>query len=439
MKLNYKRTTIIGFAFLSICAFWQLYDGIVPLILKNTFNIGDTVAGGIMALDNILALFMLPLFGTLSDKTSSRIGKRMPYIIGGTALAVISMNFLPFGDNTFNLTLFIVALFIALVSMSTYRSPAVALMPDVTPKPLRSKANAIINLMGALGGAFTLIMIKLLVPASGKPDYTPLFLVISGLMVFSVLVLILVVNENKLVEEMKAIDGHGNDEEETTRLNDEESASEKTTSGKSNALPKDVKKSLIFILMSIFFWFMAYNAVTTAFSKYVQSFLGVAGGGFASNLLVATGVAIISYIPVAFIASKIGRRKTILIGITMLFVSFSVAYFFTTYTPILTVILALVGAGWAAINVNSYPMVVEMAKGSDVGKYTGYYYTFSMAAQILTPILSGALLEFVGYRTLFPYAAFFMVLAFCTMLMVKHGDSKPIPPKDKLEIMDAGD
>jgi MFS family permease len=191
--------------------------------------------------------------------------------------------------------------------------------------------------------------------------------------------------------------------------------------------------------MSIFFWFMAYNAVTTAFSKYVQSFLGVAGGGFASNLLVATGVAIISYIPVAFIASKIGRRKTILIGITMLFVSFSVAYFFTTYTPILTVILALVGAGWAAINVNSYPMVVEMAKGSDVGKYTGYYYTFSMAAQILTPILSGALLEFVGYRTLFPYAAFFMVLAFCTMLMVKHGDSKPIPPKDKLEIMDAGD
>ena len=438
MKLNYKRTTIVGLAFFSICAFWQLYDGIVPLILKNTFNIGDTVAGGIMALDNVLALFMLPFFGALSDKTSTKIGKRMPYIIGGTALAVISMNFIPFGDNTFNLTLFVVALFIALISMSTYRSPAVALMPDVTPKPLRSKANAIINLLGALGGAFTLIMIKLLVPGSGKPDYTPLFLVISGLMVFAVLVLILVVNENKLVEEMTAIDGHDS-KEESTSSNDQENISEKITAKKSNALPKDVKKSLIFILTSIFFWFMAYNAVTTAFSKYVQSFLGVAGGGFASNLLVATGVAIISYIPVAFIASKIGRRKTILIGITLLFVSFSIAYFFTTYTPMLTVILALVGAGWAAINVNSYPMVVEMAKGSDVGKYTGYYYTFSMAAQILTPILSGALLEFVGYRTLFPYAAFFMALAFCTMLMVKHGDSRPIPPEDKLEILDAGD
>jgi len=426
MKLNYRRTTIIGLAFFSICAFWQLYDSIVPLILKNTFQIGDTVAGGIMALDNILALFMLPLFGALSDRTSTKIGKRMPYIIGGTALAVISMNFLPFGDNTVNLALFIIALLITLVSMSTYRSPAVALMPDVTPKPLRSKANAIINLMGAIGGAFTLVVISLLVSDTGKPDYTPLFLIVSGIMVVSVVALVLIIDENKLVAEMKAVNGH-------------ESGTGETDSGNSKALPKEVKKSLIFILLSIFFWFMAYNAVTTAFSKYAQSFLGIAGGGFAANLLVATAAAVVSYIPVGFIASRIGRRKTILIGIVMLFVSFSIAFFFTSYNPLLTVILVLVGSGWAAINVNSYPMVVEMAKGSDVGKYTGYYYTFSMAAQILTPILSGALLEFVGYRTLFPYAAVFMAVAFCTMLMVRHGDSKPVLPKEKLEMMDVGD
>lgn len=426
MKLNYRRTTIIGLAFLSICAFWQLYDSIVPLILKNTFGIGDTVAGGIMALDNILALFMLPFFGALSDKTSTRIGKRMPYIIGGTALAVISMNFLPFGDNNVNLTLFVIALFVALLSMSTYRSPAVALMPDVTPKPLRSKANAIINLMGAIGGAFTLIIISLLVPDTAKPDYSPLFFIVSALMVISVVALVIIIDENKLVAEMKAVNGHETD------------AIEKDSED-SKALPKDVKRSLIFILLSIFFWFMAYNAVTTAFSKYAQSFLGIAGGGFATNLLVATAAAVVSYIPVGFIASKIGRRKTILIGIAMLFVSFATAYFFTSYHPFLTIILALVGAGWAAINVNSYPMVVEMAKGSDVGKYTGYYYTFSMAAQILTPILSGALLEHVGYRTLFPYATLFMGIAFCTMLMVRHGDSKPILPKEKLEMMDVGD
>lgn len=426
MKLNYKRTTIIGLAFFSICAFWQLYDSIVPLVLKETFNIGDTVAGGIMALDNILALFMLPLFGALSDRTSTKIGKRMPYIIGGTALAVISMNFLPVGDNNVNLTLFIAALFITLVSMSTYRSPAVALMPDVTPKPLRSKANAIINLMGAIGGAFTLVVISLLVPDTGKPDYSPLFLIVSGIMVISVVALFIIIDENKLVAEMKAVNGH-------------ETGSEEMDSEDRKALPKDVRRSLIFILLSIFFWFMAYNAVTTAFSKYARVFLGIEGGGFATNLLVATAAAVVSYIPVGIIASKIGRRKTILIGIVMLFVSFTVAYFFTSYHPLLTVLLALVGAGWAAINVNSYPMVVEMAKGSDVGKYTGYYYTFSMSAQILTPILSGALLEHVGYRTLFPYAAVFTVIAFCTMLMVRHGDSKPVLPKEKLEMMDVGD
>jgi len=426
MKLNYKRTTIVGFAFFSICAFWQLYDSIVPLILKNTFEIGDTVAGIIMALDNILALFMLPLFGALSDRTSTRIGKRMPYIIGGTALAVISMNFLPYGDNSVNLTLFVTALLVTLVAMSTYRSPAVALMPDVTPKPLRSKANAIINLMGAIGGAFTLVVISLLVPDTGKPDYSPLFFIVSAVMVISVAVLVIFIDENRLVAEMQEINGHETDTDEKG-----------SDSGK--ALPKDVRKSLIFILLSIFFWFMAYNAVTTAFSKYAQSFLGIAGGGFAANLLVATAAAVVSYIPVGFIASKIGRKKTILFGIVMLFVSFSAAFFFTSYHPLITIILALVGSGWAAINVNSYPMVVEMAKGSNVGKYTGYYYTFSMAAQILTPILSGALLEHVGYRTLFPYAAVFMAAAFCTMLVVRHGDSRPVPPKEKLEMLDVGD
>ncbi len=432
MKLNYKRTTIIGFAFMSICAFWQLYDSIIPLILKNTFKIGDTVAGGIMAMDNVLALFMLPLFGALSDKVSTVIGKRMPFIIAGTALAVISMSFLPAADNTVNLTMFIIAIFFSLVFMSTYRSPAVALMPDVTPKPLRSKANAIINLMGALGGAFALGLIALMVPDVEKPDYYPIFIIIAAFMVVSVVILFFAVNENRLVAEMEAVNGHQSNP-------DEQAPADEPASGGKSKLPRDVKRSLIFILLSIFFWFMAYNAVTTAFSKYAQGFLGIKGGGFAGNQLIATVAAIISYIPVGIIASKAGRKKTIIFGVLLMAVSFGGAFFFTAYNPLLSVLLVFIGAGWAAINVNSYPMVVEMAKGSDVGKYTGYYYTFSMAAQILTPVLSGALLEYVGYRTLFPYAVFFMILAFCTMLKVRHGDSKPSTPKDKLEMMNVGD
>lgn len=426
MKLNYKRTFVIGLAFLSICAFWQIYDSLVPLILKKTFKIGDTVAGVVMAMDNVLALFMLPLFGALSDRVKTPIGKRMPFILAGTALAVISMMFMPYADNIVLFPMFIIALFFALVSMSTYRSPAVALMPDVTPKPLRSKANAVINLMGAIGGAVSLGLIAVMVPKEGKPDYLPIFAIVAGIMVVSVVILALSVNENKLVAEMEKFNGHGTVEEDKNF-------------GEKSKLPADVRRSLIFILVSIFMWFMAYNAVTTAFSKYAQDFLGIAGGGFASNQLIATVAAVIAFIPVGFLASKIGRRKTILIGLVLLFTSFAGAFFLTSYHPVLTVFLVLIGTAWAGINVNSYPMVVEMAKGSDVGKYTGYYYTFSMAAQILTPVLSGALLEYVGYRTLFPYAAFFTAVAFCTMLMVRHGDSRPITPENKLEMLDTGD
>ena len=187
----------------------------------------------------------------------------------------------------------------------------------------------------------------------------------------------------------------------------------------------DVKRSFILILLSIFFWFMSYNAVTTAFSKYAQDFLGSKGGGFANSLLLATVAAVLTFMPAGMIASRIGRKKTILGGVALMFVSFIVAFSFTSYSPFINVLLVLIGMGWAFINVNSYPMVVEMAKGSDVGKFTGYYYTSSRAGQFLTPVLSGALLEHVGYRTLFPYAAFFMAVALVTMTLLSMGTVNP--------------
>ena len=189
MKLNYKRTVLIGLAFLSISAFWQMYDNIIPLILKNTFGMGETVTGVIMAGDNVLALFLLPFFGALSDKVNTRIGKRMPFILMGTAMAVILMMLLPFADRTHNLVLFVVALSVLLISMGTYRSPAVALMPDLTEKPLRSKGNAIINLMGAIGGVYTLVMIKVMVGEGDTPNYYPLFISVAVFMVICVSIL----------------------------------------------------------------------------------------------------------------------------------------------------------------------------------------------------------------------------------------------------------
>lgn len=426
MKLNYKQTVLIGLAFLSISAFWQMYDNIIPLILKNSFHLGETVTGVIMAADNVLALFLLPFFGSLSDKTNTRIGKRMPFIIAGTLLADIFLLVLPIADRSRNLPLFIIVLFLVLLAMGLYRSPSVALMPDLTPKPLRSKGNAVINLMGAIGGVYSLIMIRFLVGSGATPNYFPLFASIALLMLLCIAVLFSTIKEQKILAQMEP---------------EEVSASEADSSPKASgtALAPDVKRSLVFMLLSIALWFIAYNAVTTAFSRYATHVWGMENGGYANCLMVATVAAIISYIPIGALSSHIGRKKTILIGVVLLALCYLCAAFYNSYHASMNIFFGIIGFAWAAINVNSFPMVVEIASSGDVGKYTGYYYTFSMAAQVFTPILSGYLLEHVSYRTLFPYSVFFSVLAFFTMLLVKHGDSKPQKKGSMLENFDVDD
>lgn len=436
MKLNKKRTFLVGLAFMSICAFWQVYDGLIPQMLKYTFGIGDTVSGAVMAVDNILALFMLPLFGTLSDKTHTKLGRRMPYILCGTAIAVISMVLIPFAERQKNFILFFIALGVVLVSMATYRSPAVALMPDVTPKPLRSQANGVINLMGAVGGTIMLGLIAVLIPKIDKdatnvvmPDSTPIFLIAAGIMVVCVVVLFLTINEPKTVAAMR---------EESRTLGIEEDP-EPVAGEAEEKLPKDVLKSLALIVVTVALFFMGYNAVTTAFSKYCIEVFGMSAGGYASVLLIAQVAAIIAYLPVGWIAGKIGRRKTIMIGLALMALAFIGASFATAITPIVYILFILAGAGNAFVVVNTLVMVVEMSKGATIGKYTGLYYTFSMTAQIITPVASGAVLQFAGYKYLFPYAAFFEIAGIVTMYFVKHGDSKPIQKKKALEAFDVED
>ena len=437
MKLDNRRTILVGFAFMAICAFWQVYDSIVPLILKNTFDLNDTLSGFIMALDNILALFLLPFFGSLSDRTKTRIGRRMPYILCGTVASSLFTILLPIANNLKNLAFFLTALAFVLLSMATFRSPAVALMPDVTVKPLRSRANAIINLTGTVGGIVMLGAIAVLVPKGENPDYLPLFLVLSGFMLVCLAILLFTIREPELHQKMLA---------DSAAL---DSGEEERDAAPGAPLPREVRRSLILVLASIFLWFMGYNAVTTAFSRYANIYWGLEGGAFAYTLLIAQGAAIAAYIPAGILATKFGRRKTILGGIVLLTVAFAACVFFKTFGGLIFFFFILAGFGWAAINVNSYPMVVEMSRGADIGKYTGYYYTTSMAAQVLTPVLSGAVLEYgylllgsadpnAGYVFLFPYGALFVALSFVTMLFVRHGDAKPLPAKDKLEVF-AGD
>ena len=410
MKLKTGQTIRVGFAFLAIIAFWQMYNNVIPLVLTNTFHLNETLSGVIMAMDNILALFLLPLFGALSDRCRSRMGRRKLFILFGTIASVALMLLLPIIDNSYaaepsgmKLTGFIAVLGLILIAMGTYRSPAVALMPDVTRKPLRSRANAIINLMGAVGG-----IIYLLIAAVMYSEKR-----VAGLSHVNYIT----VDEPRLAAEVR----------EYEEQHPEENLSV-TDKGGNEELPKPVKRSLLFLLVSIALWFIAYNAVETWFTTFANRMWNMSLGSASLCLTIATVGAILSYIPVGAIAARVGRKKMIYAGIIMMFAAFSAGFVYTLlsnrFHPVLYVLFVLIGIGWASINVNSLPMVVEMCKSSDIGKYTGMYYTFSMAAQTVTPIVAGGLLHRIGYLTFFPYAAVFMAAAFTTMHFVLHGDAK---------------
>lgn len=502
MKLNYKRIILVGFAFFLIQAFWQAYDNTIPMILTNKFGMSQAWSGAIMALDNVLALFMLPLFGAISDKHHSKWGRRTPFIVVGTLIAAVMLIALSFVDNAqlhhisdvaaiddpaaletiydreadetlltpggqkfvlsrqftkeeftqirsqitvdgaavtnpdytnyvmparqacawdatakspVTLVFFIALLLVILVSMAVFRSPAVALMPDVTLKPLRSKANAVINLMGSAGGILVLVLGMVFATSAVRNSlmsYIGYFAVIAAIMLAALVVFMLTVRENEWAAEMQ---------QQSVELGLEDKEEAATGERK---LSVDEVRSLIFLLLSIVLWFFGYNAVTSKYSVYASNILHK---DYNLTLIIAQAAAIISYLPVGFIASRVGRKKTVLAGVVMLTAAFTTASFMSAESPtmLMNAMFALAGIAWATINVNSFPMVVEMCSGGNVGKYTGFYYTASMAAQVATPMLSGLLMDRMGMHVLFPYAAVFTALAFVTMLFVRHGDSKP--------------
>ena len=469
MKLDYKRTVLVGFAFLLISAFWQAYDAIIPLILTNRFGLLQSVSGAIMSVDNVLAVFLLPLFGAISDKHRGRFGRRTPFVLFGTVAAVVAFAVLTVIDNvqlsriiaagiadmsaeglsdeafaelvrekTIEVTLanpwilvgFIATLLVVLIAMATFRSPAVALMPDVTPRPLRSKGNAVINLLGA-SGAISVLTLGMIFGTSGDKymKYTGYVIAVCALMLLALIVFMLTVKEKKWAEEADKIEAEGERTPET--CTDSEPKKKKLT--------RPELKSLLLILASVALWYIGYNSITSKYSVYAENVLHF---DFNLTLIVAQAAAIVSFIPVGIISSRFGRKKTILAGVLMLTAAFFIGNFVTAESPELLMypIFALAGIGWATINVNSFPMVVELSRGGDVGKYTGYYYTASMAAQIVAPILSGVLYDLISMRAVFfAFGTVFVALSFLTMLFVKHGDTKPQKKGSVIESFDVGD
>ncbi len=449
MKLSYKKTMLVGLAFLLIMAFWQAYDAIIPLILTNHFGLSQFASGIIMSIDNVLAVFLLPLFGSISDKSKNKLGRRTPFIIVGTVIATVTFVALTFVDNyqlkrlenakvpemnglsekeiaaeafkvtasnPWPLVIFIAVLLVVLVAMAIFRSPAVALMPDVTVKPLRSKANAIINLMGTAGGISVLVLGMIFKTDKNRyMRYTGYIFVVAAIMILALIAFLLTVKERKWVSEMA-------EEEKRLGLAEEAPAEDRA---EFSLLDSAKKRSLILILASVALWYIGYNSITSKYTVYASTVLGF---DFNLTLIIAQIAAIISYVPVGIIASKVGRKKTILAGVIILFAAFFAGNFIGPSSPQLLMIplFVLAGIGWATINVNSFPMAVELARGSDVGKYTGYYYTASMAAQIVAPTLSGLLYTIFPMRIMFfAFGSLFVGLSFVTMLFVKHGDSKP--------------
>ncbi len=550
LKLDYKKTIKVGFAFAIIQCFWVVYDYVIPLLIDNAFGLSNAMRGLIMGLDNLLALFMLPLFGKISDSCKSKYGRRTPFIVLGTLAAIVLMIFIPVttasqlkeanvirndletrfvedaafrqekltefyddaesGENKYiskivfdelsgkiskeefvNLTtddeagyfnrfakdgmnryindqvynqvtkqhsvrlvFFILVLFLVLVAMGTYRSPAVALMPDVTPKPLRSQANAIINLAGGVGGAIATItyMVGFLINENG---YVGIYIANALSMGILLLCFIKLVNEPKMVDECRRICeeyGITDEDDEAVDLKEQEAedgvtadkaADEAVLSAEKQKLKKSKTISFLLILASIFMWFMGYNAVSSNLSIYIVNVLGCTP--FIGTVVSAASMAVsaVAFIPVGMLAVKIGRKKSIMLGLLFATVSFVCVFLFikpqwgTSVKAIMFALFYLIaGFGLIVVNVNTFPMVVELSSAKDVGKYTGYYYMATMSAQAITPYIGGLFMDHLSNRSLFAYSAVCVIISIVLMALVKHGDSKPLPKKKVYEMME---
>lgn len=471
LKLNIKRTCLIGFAFFGILLLWQVYDSWCPTFLTDIFankmygltsaelKLSDPakilnvqwLVGIIMACDNLAALILLPVFGNLSDKTKSPIGKRMPFILVGTFVSAVAFPFIPLFFHKNSVAGMVIMMAIVLLFMMMYRNPAVSLMPDITPKPLRAKANGIINIMGYIGGAFATVLgifLKLsdYINVSDRSQKMWIieipFIVASLLMVISALVLFFTIKENKVEEEMKE------ELEEGERL----AAIENPATDEGPMSPAN-KRMLLAILGAEFLWFMADNAIGTYIGNYVIYYMNSVSSA-TMILTIAGGLAsVVGFAIAGGIAEKIGRKWTISFGLIITFISLIVMIFVKptgvvtgvngefSFPVLLYAVWVIKGFGMALVHNCSFPMVVELCTSKKIGKFTGYYYTASMSAQTVTPVLLGFIfMKSSAWGALPIYAAILIALSTIVFIvLVKNIKSKKVENVTGLEALGSDD
>ena len=471
LKLNYKRTFLIGFAFFGILLLWQVYDSWCPTFLTDIFarrmygissavlkDSGEPekilnvqwIVGIIMACDNLAALILLPIFGRLSDKTKTPIGKRMPFILTGTLVSALAFPFIPLFFHYNNVVGMVIMMGIVLIFMMMYRNPAVSLMPDITPKPLRAKANGIINIMGYFGGAFAtvlglfLVLSKYINASDAARNIWIIelpFIIASVLMVISAFVLFFTVKENKIAAEMKE------DLEEGERQ-----AAIATPVDDNKPMSKANRNMLFAILGAEFLWFMADNAVGTYIGNFVIYHLNSASSS-TMLLTIIGGVASVAGFAIAgAIADKIGRKWTISTGLALTVGAYLIMLFVrpnavaegadtAAFPVLLYVVWVLKGFGMSLVHNCSFPMVVELCSSKKIGRFTGYYYTASMAAQTVTPVLLGFILTKSSLWGILPaYAGVLVLVSFLVFtLLVKNIKAHKVENAKGLEALGDND
>ncbi len=390
-RLNYRKTLLLGFGLFAINITWMVYNSYMPILLKN-YIASAALIGFIMTIDNYLAFFIQPAIGAYSDKINTRFGRRMPFIIVGMPLAAICAILIPYHTGLITLVL---ALLGMNLSMSIFRSPVIALMPDVTHKEHRSKANSLINFMGGLGALTAYSVGAKLWEINIKYP----FYLAGVLMLISCIVVFIFIKEKRDVIEY-------------------ESAEEKI----------DIKKGLHtafkdrntkYLLLAITAWFIGYNGIETFFTSYGRDYLGIEVSE-ASRLLAFISLSVLVFaVPSGIIGTRIGKKKSIAIGLIGGIIGFAVLIFLKN-TNAIRIIFLIIGIFWAMININSYPFIAEMAPKGYIGTYTGLYYLFSSIANIISPPLLGGIIDKFGYQYMFLYSVVFFALALWMMANIKE-------------------
>ncbi len=431
-KLDYRKTFLIGFGFFGTSVMWKLYNDYVPIFLQAGnpafetatkaagFGLGAALTGFVMTLDNIAGLFLLPLIGVWSDRVWTRIGRRKPFIVTLAPIAIAAFLAIPLVVKAIppalsgqsaelggSMALFMIAIGIFLLAMAGFRTPVISLMPDLTPSKLRSQANGVINLMGGLGG----VIITLIGAWLYGIDIAMPFIVAGVLMAAAVIMLMVFVQEQRELTDVPEV------REEDQRI----SALRGLV-----RVPAEIRPSLLFMLASIFLWFVGYNAIETFFTSYGVQVLGIKENQASLLSSISYITFILFSVPSGYIAARIGRRKTITTGL-LVFAGLLLVGYFIPSLFVIGAALALGGCAWALVNINSLPMVVDTAQGdASIGTFTGFYYLASQLAAIAGPVLNGVVIEKSGnYGLVLLMPVIFFILAAGTMQRVTRGEARP--------------